>query len=51
MSNDMSYTYNFVKTTGWGTPSKDLSFINFALSSGDPTLSITYSPSAGALIL
>ena len=50
-SNDMSYTYNFAKLSEWGTPTKDLSFINFALSSGDPTLSITHSPSAGALIL
>ena len=50
-SNDMSYTYNFAKLSEWGTPTKDLSFINFALSSGDPTLSITYSPSAAALIL
>jgi len=47
----MSYTYNFVKPIAWGQPIKDLSFINFALSSGDPTLSISYSPSAGSLIL
>ena len=50
-ANNMSYTYNFVKPIGWGQPQKDLSFINFALSSGDPTLSISYSPSAGSLIL
>tara|TARA_R110002020_G_scaffold137796_6_gene307397 strand:- start:1470 stop:4346 length:2877 start_codon:yes stop_codon:yes gene_type:complete len=50
-ANNMSYTYNFVKPIAWGQPIKDLSFINFALSSGDPTLSISYSPSAGSLIL
>jgi len=51
-SNNMSFTFDFLKREGWGeTPIKDLSFINFALSSGEPTLSISNSPSAGSLIL
>ena len=50
-ANDMSETFNFVKTTGWGYPEKDLSFLEFALSSGDPTLSITSAPSAASIIL
>ena len=51
VANDMSYTYNFIKSHSWGYPVKDLSFLNFALSSGDPTLTISYSPSAGSLVL
>ena len=51
IGNDMSQTFNFIKTTGWGDPEKDLSFLEFALSSGDPTLSISSAPSAASLIL
>ena len=51
VANDSSQTFNFTKTTGWGAPGIDLSFLNFALSSGQPTLSISSSPSAASIIL
>lgn len=51
IANDSSQSFDFIKTTGWGYPEKDLSFLEFALSSGDPSLSISYPPSAASIIL
>tara|TARA_R100000808_G_scaffold25017_1_gene60493 strand:- start:1388 stop:4231 length:2844 start_codon:yes stop_codon:yes gene_type:complete len=51
IANDTSQTFNFIKTSGWGTPEMDLSFLEFALSSGIPTLSISFPPSAASIIL
>ena len=51
IANDSSQSFDFIKTIGWGYPEKDLSFLEFALSSGDPSLSISYPPSAASIIL
>jgi hypothetical protein len=51
IANDTSETFNFIKTTGWGEPSLDLSFLEFSLSSGIPTLSISFPPSAASIII
>ena len=51
IANDTSETFNFIKTSGWGVPELDLSFLEFALSSGIPAMTISYPPSAASIIL
>ena len=51
VANDTSETFNFIKTSGWGVPELDLSFLEFALSSGIPAMTISYPPSAASIIL
>ena len=51
IANEFATTFDFIKTPDWGYPEIDLSFINFALSSGAPELSISYPPSAASIIL